>query len=622
MTEPRSERALVSARLFPALVGWNRLEGRPRTPKIDKALKAEVRDALWMLTRQWQMGEFRGDDAGSPILATSVLDNTRLSGYRAGQPGAMAEAFESELPLEARVEMLPAALRRSNKPIALDVRLAMGRYWLKLIAGIGNFESFYLQRYKVTSPPASSVTAADAGVAAHPAVWQSFAAAAGRLMDGGDLYLFLAANPANVASDGLTGATPAQRTSIDAAGKRFVEWFQRSFPQPVAGGPSAYAPSRLEYSFVCAAETDATSKVFTADEYATGHLDWYNLDVDTAAGRLAAAGAGLPPKPERQVSTSIPAPLTFPGMPDTRWWAFEDGQTNLGDIDVATTDLGKLLFLEFCLVYANDWYMQPITLPEGSVASLRGIAVTNVFGERFFIEPAGAASGGAWDGWTMFTASAKGGDTRADTDLTVLPVARRVLSSVPQDDLLLLRDEMANMVWGVEASVPMADGSVRPGPEAGVQTRAFFERLAGPAPAPAKPTAPIRYTAMVSPPEHWIPFVPTHVDGSNREIQLQRGALPRLLDGDHDERPRKITPRTVLLRAGLDQTTPGPYFLFEEEVPRAGIRVTRTYQRTRWRNGRTMVWLGVKKETGRGEGSSGLAFDQIDPQAQPTEPTA
>ena len=82
------------------------------------------------------------------------------------------------------------------------------------------------------------------------------------------------------------------------------------------------------------------------------------------------------------------------------------------------------------------------------------------------------------------------------------------------------------------------------------------------------------------------------------------------------------SPRTVLLRAGLDQTTPGPYFLFEEEVPRAGIRVTRTYQRTRWRNGRTMVWLGVKKETGRGEGSSGLAFDQIDPQAQPTEPTA
>ena len=30
----------------------------------DRALRAEVRDPLWMLTRQWQMGEFQGDDAG------------------------------------------------------------------------------------------------------------------------------------------------------------------------------------------------------------------------------------------------------------------------------------------------------------------------------------------------------------------------------------------------------------------------------------------------------------------------------------------------------------------------------------------------------------------------------
>ena len=37
---------------------WNRLEGRPRSVDFTRALRAEVRDALWMLTRQWQMGEF------------------------------------------------------------------------------------------------------------------------------------------------------------------------------------------------------------------------------------------------------------------------------------------------------------------------------------------------------------------------------------------------------------------------------------------------------------------------------------------------------------------------------------------------------------------------------------
>ena len=158
---------------------------------------------------------------------------------------------------------------------------------------------------------------------------------------------------------------------------------------------------------------------------------------------------------------------------------------------------------------------------------------------------------------------------------------------------------------------------MRRGSEAGAEIRAFFERLAGSPPAPVDPTAPIRYAAMLTPPEHWIPFVPVHVDDDNREIQLQRGVLPRLLDGVRAGRPRRITPKTMVMRIGLDESPVSPYFLHEEEVPRSGVRVTRSYQRTRWRNGRTVVWQGIKKETGRGEGSSGLAFDQIVP--QPTE---
>jgi hypothetical protein len=38
----------------------------------------------------------------------------------------------------------------------------------------------------------------------------------------------------------------------------------------------------------------------------------------------------------------------------------------------------------------------------------------------------------------------------------------------------------------------------------------------------------------------------------------------------------------------------------------------KSFQRTRWRDGRACVWLGVRKQTGRGEGSSGLAFDRIE----------
>jgi len=73
----------------------------------------------------------------------------------------------------------------------------------------------------------------------------------------------------------------------------------------------------------------------------------------------------------------------------------------------------------------------------------------------------------------------------------------------------------------------------------------------------------------------------------------------------------KVKPRTVLLRQGLDQTPPVTYFVFDEEVPRAGARLMQAFERTRWTDGRVFTWLRVRKQTGRGEGSSGLVFDEL-----------
>ena len=72
-------REAISSRLFPSVTVWNRLEPRPRTRSFERALRAEVRDALWMLTKQWQMGEFHGSDTGSPVFAKLQVDTTRLT---------------------------------------------------------------------------------------------------------------------------------------------------------------------------------------------------------------------------------------------------------------------------------------------------------------------------------------------------------------------------------------------------------------------------------------------------------------------------------------------------------------------------------------------------------------
>ncbi len=121
--------------------------------------------------------------------------------------------------------------------------------------------------------------------------------------------------------------------------------------------------------------------------------------------------------------------------------------------------------------------------------------------------------------------------------------------------------------------------------------------------------AKIRYEIMNSIPENWIPFIPVHMKDNNREVQLQRAAMPRVVDHVRIPKPDKIRPRTSLLQFGLADKD--PYFIYEEEVPRSGVRVEQSFQRTRWSNGKVFVWFGVRKTTGRGEGSSGLCFDRI-----------
>jgi hypothetical protein len=168
--------------------------------------------------------------------------------------------------------------------------------------------------------------------------------------------------------------------------------------------------------------------------------------------------------------------------------------------------------------------------------------------------------------------------------------------------VLLIRDENANMVWGVERLVPLATGDARRGADAAGETLAHRRRLRPPSTS-AEPAAPITFELMSTVPENWIPFIPVCVPGDDREIQLQRATLLRLTDN------RPVRPRTTLLREGL--AAGEPYLVHEEEVPRAGTRLTLAYDRTRWHDGRVIVWLSARRGTGRGEGSSGLAFDRV-----------
>src|SRR3954462_497598 len=107
------------------VVYWNRVEPRPRSAEIAEALAARVRDPLWLLTRQWQMGEFAGEDAGSPIGAQGAWRADPITEVR-GRAGGV-QPPDPLLPLEAVVEARPVPLTRGGQIHNVDLRLALGR---------------------------------------------------------------------------------------------------------------------------------------------------------------------------------------------------------------------------------------------------------------------------------------------------------------------------------------------------------------------------------------------------------------------------------------------------------------------------------------------------------------
>ena len=247
------DEALVQ-RLHPAITRWNRLEGRPRTHDFDRALKAEVRDALWMLSRQWQLGEFHGEDAGSPVLARMCVDTAPIDRFQAA--GGATVALDLEQPLEARVERRELPLRAGAQYLSLDLRLAVGRRWLKVLkreadaARLANdYRPGFIDAYDVAPPDPAD--AASALVCAHPEAWQQASVVAKRAMDG-IAFLDYLADAAHHAWDGI-GADPADQPTLATLADALRQWFDALILQPSTG--DAWLPQRLEYQFGCAAPT-------------------------------------------------------------------------------------------------------------------------------------------------------------------------------------------------------------------------------------------------------------------------------------------------------------------------------------------------------------------------------
>lgn len=559
---------------MPSITFWNRLEPRPRSDDIRAQLAAPIRDALWMLTRQWQFGEFHAEDSGSPAWVKVGSTSMPLVAFQPGN-GPVAP-FTGAAPLEELVET-------EDVTPDLALRVELGQTFETFLGDAGvpvAIRDAFRNSYALTA----LVDSADEEGVRFQSVVQ------GRAVDG--VAVYLAARQSLPQPPPAPAVPGGQRTAVLSALQQLVDWVAQVHGSVGTGDAPSWNPERLEYEVDVFAAAPEGPLRLTARPDRSAEFDWYSLDLAGPAAEALPAGQAA-----SSTSSIVPANVRFPGMPNARWWDFENAQLDFGAVTAGRPDLAKMIVLDFMLVNGNDWFVIPFDQAVGSLCRIDTLAVRDVFGEDTYVLRADADAAAPNRRWTMFSTTHAVGLA----DFFVLPpsAAASIQRSANIEDVLFGRDDMANMVWAVERLVEGALGQPLPGQERDALLRASESTTVQPRAGSA-----LVYTIQTRVPENWIPFLPVVIDPVEEQIALERAAMLRTsLQGP----PQPVLPAGRILRPA--SLSGQPYRVREEEVTRVPVRVQRLFSRSRWTDGSTHVWIARPKGAGRGERSSGLRFD-------------
>ncbi|MCI0388363.1 MAG: hypothetical protein MOB07_06310 [Acidobacteria bacterium] len=583
---------------MPSITSWMRLEPRSRNAEMNTSLQARIYDPLWLLARQWQLGEFQGEDNGSPVMARWRGEAARLTRYHSGaiapHTRVNAPSYDgSRLPLETLVERetIRPATNQTAKPEKLRLAAEAGQQFLRML-NQQPLSRDYRDAFILQFPFPALTTEQRATLDSDSLSF--FDLMASRVPDGRRLYAaFRSTGAGGMVIPPALQIAPADLAEVEKTARLWLQWFETLFSEPEAVN-SSWLPERMEYAFSVGTRFSDGECVLTAQEYFEGHLDWYAFDANaevTLGGAADNAFAEI-------TRTAIPAPVSFRGMPAARFWEFEDAQVDFGSVDAGPTDLGRMLLVEFALAYGDDWFVIPIELDVGSLYRTSSLVITDTFGVRTLIKSS-SELGAPHSAWRMFQPSYLRGSgfTRPASNLFFLPPSLlKSLESRPIEEVLFLRDEMANLAWAVERLIESPAERALNRFEAYLDQKRRREQESPPQRATTPEALSYRLTTEI--PDYWIPLLPVL---TKQGLRLRRGAVLKT-----DGAPEPVHALGRILESGNELS------LFEEEVPREGVRVTRSYQFTRWIDGSSHFWIGRRKGVGRGEGSSGLQFDSLD----------
>lgn len=466
---------------------FTRLEPRNKTHSTEEGLQARVKDPLWLLGRQWQMGEFRAHNGGQLVRAELDISDRSLNHIvrKKGKEGSeVTEQFDLKIPLEMKAE--EEELNPSNR-----------------------FEA------------------------------------------------------------------------------------------------KGWDPKRLEYSF-CLKKDDTE---LIAEEYYGNDLDWFNFDV-IEIGQISDVTDSIAVKPSS---------ASFNGMPLARWWSIEDGGVNLGQLNRPNLNFLAMMLLEFSFIYSNDWFVIPVEHKVGNIRRIDKCVVMDSFG---VVSEVNSVIDKTSDkqGWEVFTLSPKTSGDYSDGRVFYMPNnLYHALESEPVEKVSFFQDEMANLVWAIEHRYQDGDfvinrndeeassaeedfeqtsESLKPSLFWDTQAQTLVERamIKGEGEPGNRFIGPVAlYNPMTKLPNHWMPYIPRQLN-TDGQFVLRRARTIEDLSSGHQY-------KGIFLRESK--------YVFEEEIPRTGIVLSRVFQLARDFDGKRYCWRSRKKRPDELRKSSGLQFDAL-----------
>jgi hypothetical protein len=533
---------------------WIRLHPESRDDTMVTAVQARMHDPLWLLGRQWQFGELRHDGGATPVDVRVEGTSSPLTRLRGGVDLASSTGSfaikTTQVPLEALVEREVVAERALEN---VRLRVEAGLHLLRMLraTGFGGRAGFWIEQSPFVVP--------DGEMDEDTRDW--FAMVDQRVPDGAGLSKAIRARLA-------AGSTPPIAQDEAQVLRAWLTWASARFDVP-GSGPSTWDPEHMEYSFAAAGMGATGEAVLVAPEYVEGRLEWY--DFEQGSGSLAATGTATTRR-----SFRIPAPLDFAGMPNPRFWTFEDPGVRFDQLDLLTNpdrppSPATLLVLDFALSYSDDWFLVPIAMEGWTIFETTVVAIRDVFGDTTLASPP--------DGrWNMFRLDRHGSSDLSRVFLAAVPAEAN--DGPPLEEVHLLADEVGNVAWAVERLTPHPVN---------------VSREASPQPVAAEVATPPGLTWTLtppSPPGNWFPLLP---------VTIGRLALGVLWNA-----------RTQKPAGSVLTDLRAPRLLHQEEVPPEGAQVVRRWQSARAVDGSLHFWVGRSKTPRRTDIPPAIRFDVVE----------